>query len=199
MAARLAAVEEFLNSAANYEKGRGKSTLAGFLEEIALGGRDEADEKEAQLDRDAIVLMTLHSAKGLEFREVYLVGMEEGLLPHRRSIEVEGPAIEEERRLCYVGLTRAQRRLTLTLAMQRMKWGKARATIPSRFVHEVLGLTEEPAAKAGLEESRRQMGPKTARVDDESATSSGKSRGKGRGSRGNRRGDAKPGVNRRRR
>ena len=83
-------------------------------------GDDFDNEKDNQLKRNAIVLMTLHSAKGLEFPYVHMVGMEEGILPHRRSVEVDGPAIEEERRLCYVGITRAQERLTLSMSLTRM-------------------------------------------------------------------------------
>ncbi len=104
-----------------------KPSLSGFLDEIAVGDRDTDRDKESQLSRNAIVLMTLHSAKGLEFPHVYMVGMEEGLLPHHRAVAAEGDAIEEERRLCYVGITRAQDRLTLSLALTRMKWGKAAA------------------------------------------------------------------------
>jgi DNA helicase-2/ATP-dependent DNA helicase PcrA len=91
-----------------------------------------------------VALMTLHSAKGLEFPEVYLVGMEEGILPHRRSIEADGDAIDEERRLCYVGVTRAQDRLTLSLSLSRNKWGKPRDSDPSRFLFELTGQAENP-------------------------------------------------------
>ena len=120
---------------------------------MALVGRDEEQDKESQLAKNAIVLMTLHSAKGLEFRQVYLVGMEEGILPHHRSIDAEGTAIDEERRLCYVGVTRAQDRLTLTLALNRNKWGKCRPTTPSRFLFELLGKADNPQQR--VEQARR--------------------------------------------
>ncbi len=129
--ARWAAVEEVVNSLGSYEKRTRRPTLAGFLDDVALGDRDGDQDKDAQLQRNAVALMTLHSAKGLEFPQVYLVGMEEGLLPHRRSVEAEGAAIDEERRLCYVGVTRAQERLTISMALQRMKWGKPRETCPA--------------------------------------------------------------------
>jgi len=113
-----------------------------------LGNRD-TDEKEDQLRSNAIALMTYHSAKGLEFPYVYMAGMEEGILPHRRSVEAaEGDAIDEERRLCYVGVTRAQDQLTLSFALSRRKWGKSRDTIPSRFLYEMTGQAENAKRKA---------------------------------------------------
>jgi DNA helicase-2/ATP-dependent DNA helicase PcrA len=118
--------------------------MSGFLQDIALTTSDQDRDKESKLERDATVLMTLHAAKGLEFNEVYMVGMEEGTLPHARSIAGDESAIDEERRLCYVGVTRARRRLTLTLALSRQKWGKPRPTIPSRFLYEITGQTKNP-------------------------------------------------------
>ena len=97
-------------------------------------------------ERSRVTLMSLHSAKGLEFPQVYMVGLEEGLLPHRHSMDLEGGAIEEERRLCYVGMTRAQERLTLTMARTRRKWGKPRETIPSRFLFELIGQADRAHA-----------------------------------------------------
>jgi len=141
---RWAAVEELVNAAGTYCRRSGKATLSGFLQETAVAGPEDQDEKDSQLKRNAVALMTLHSAKGLEFKEVYMVGMEEGLLPHRRSIDAAGSSIDEERRLCYVGVTRARRRLTLTLALNRMKWGKARPTVPSRFLYELTGQADNP-------------------------------------------------------
>jgi DNA helicase-2/ATP-dependent DNA helicase PcrA len=137
--ARWSAVEEVINSVGAYQKRAKQPSLHGFLEEIALGQSNQEDDKESQLRRNAIALMTMHSAKGLEFPQVYMVGMEEGLLPHHRAVAAEGDAIDEERRLCYVGITRAQDRLTLSLALSRMKWGKARPTTPSRFLFEITG------------------------------------------------------------
>jgi DNA helicase-2/ATP-dependent DNA helicase PcrA len=137
--ARTAVIDQFLDSMREYLKRADEPSLAGFLEESALFGREEESDKEEQLESEGIRLMTLHSAKGLEFPHVYLVGLEEGLLPHQRSVEMEGDAIEEERRLAYVGVTRAMQTLTITRAAGRMKWGKRRPSLPSRFLHEMLG------------------------------------------------------------
>ncbi|RIK84020.1 MAG: AAA family ATPase [Planctomycetota bacterium] len=143
--ARWNSVEEVINSLASYEQKASKRrpTLQGFLDDLLLAEREDEDDKESQLSRNAIALMTLHSAKGLEFPEVYLVGMEEGLLPHHRSVALENEghdaAIDEERRLCYVGITRAQQRLTFSMALTRMKWGKPRDSTPSRFLFEITG------------------------------------------------------------
>ncbi len=146
--ARTASVEELVNAAANYAANAGEPALRGFLDDVALGNRDEADDKEKELERNAIALMTLHSAKGLEFPYVYMVGMEEGILPHKRTLEMPGDlAIDEERRLCYVGVTRAQDRLTLSLALSRRKWGKPRETVPSRFLFEMTGKADNRTAR----------------------------------------------------
>ena len=137
--ARWNTVEELINSAALYTERAENPSLLGFLEESTLADRDDyGDDKK---ERHALTLMTLHSAKGLEFPHVYLIGMEEGLLPHQRSI-LDGKSIEEERRLCYVGVTRAQDTLVLSFCRERMKWGKPRPSIPSRFLMEMRGETE---------------------------------------------------------
>jgi DNA helicase-2/ATP-dependent DNA helicase PcrA len=142
-------VQELVNALAAFEKRSTKPTLRAFLDDVTLNERDEAADKEAKLDRNAIALLTLHAAKGLEFPHVYLVGLEEGLLPHQKSIDAEKDghpqAIDEERRLCYVGVTRARDRLTMTLALSRMKWGKSRPSEPSRFLYEMTGQTARPA------------------------------------------------------
>ncbi len=105
--------------------------LSGFLQEISL----YSDQDAIRGERSLVTLMTLHNAKGLEFRAVYLIGMEEGIFPHSRSIEEQG--IEEERRLCYVGMTRAQERLTLHHASSRMLYGGRDHNLPSRFLDEL--------------------------------------------------------------
>jgi DNA helicase II / ATP-dependent DNA helicase PcrA len=139
--ARWVNVEQVINGLAAYEESTKNATLADFLRELAMNSRDADGDKENRLQREAVALMTLHSAKGLEFPNVYLVGMEEGILPHHRSLEEDG-AIDEERRLCYVGITRAQEHLTFSLALTRRKWGKPRDTKPSRFLFELSGLAE---------------------------------------------------------
>ncbi len=149
--ARMAAVEEVVNAAASYEAQRrpereSTSRITDFLDDLLVSGRDESRDKEKDLSRNAVALMTLHSAKGLEFPRVYLVGMEEGILPHKRSLDAGESAIAEERRLCYVGVTRAQEELSLSLALTRRKWGKPRDSHPSRFLYEMTGKADNPNA-----------------------------------------------------
>ena len=169
--ARWNSVEAFLNSIALYTQRNEDASLIGFLEETALAGRE--NEKDDDRHPHAITLMTLHSAKGLEFPHVYLVGMEEGLLPHARSI-VEGRGIDEERRLCYVGVTRAQTMLTLSFAKGRVKWGKARPSIPSRFLMEMRGDTERARRAAAAAEALFGRGELAGDGDDDAAESASK-------------------------
>ena len=173
--ARWQAVGELLNAVDQYESRTRKPTLRGFLDTTILAGQEEDRDKDKQLRRNAIVLMTLHSAKGLEFPEVYMVGMEEGLLPHRRSVVLERDTgsiapIEEERRLCYVGITRAQERLTLSLALTRRKWGQARPGDPSLFLFELTGKAQHPAPRGNAGQ-----GPSTRRPQRPQQPGSGKS------------------------
>ncbi|HEX4132446.1 MAG TPA: UvrD-helicase domain-containing protein [Pirellulales bacterium] len=151
--ARWNSVEEVINALGQYQQRAKQPTLKGFLDEIALGNRDEENDKESKLARNAIVLMTLHAAKGLEFPHVYMIGMEEGLLPHHRSVAADDTAIDEERRLCYVGITRARDRLTMSLALSRHKWGKPRPTQPSRFLFELHGNADSPQAVAARKQA----------------------------------------------
>jgi DNA helicase II / ATP-dependent DNA helicase PcrA len=146
--ARWQSVEDVVNALGAYEQTAKQPSLGDFIDEVALGQQDMGDDKEKQLARNAVALMTLHSAKGLEFPHVYMVGLEEGILPHHRSLKENGDDVDEERRLCYVGITRAQERLTLSLSLTRMKWGKPRDSIPSRFLYEIMGQAEKaPGAK----------------------------------------------------
>ena len=140
--ARWSSVEQVINAIADYEATSHKPGMTDFLDRVLVGDQEVDDEKEKQLQKNAIALMTIHSAKGLEFPEVYMVGMEEGILPHHRSLENDEAGVEEERRLCYVAVTRAEERLTLSLALSRMKWGKPHATLPSRFLYELTGQAE---------------------------------------------------------
>jgi len=138
-------VGEVVNAAAEYIAETENPTLGEFLDQTSLAGSDFSSTGKTEATQNAVMLMTYHAAKGLEFPEVYMVGMEEGTLPHHRSVSAEDEtAVDEERRLCYVGVTRAQRRLTLALALQRMKWGKLRPTVPSRFLYELTGQTSNP-------------------------------------------------------
>lgn len=143
-AARLTMVEQMVSSMSAYCNETQSPSLIEFIDQLAIGDRQIDDEKEKQLSRNAIALMTLHSAKGLEFPEVFMIGLEEGILPHHRSLEDNESNVDEERRLCYVGITRAQERLTLSMSLTRMKWGKPRNTFPSRFLYEMTGQADHP-------------------------------------------------------
>ena len=128
---RLENLMEFKSITASYEERTGSVNLGDFLEEISLVA-DSANHTE---DGNVVTLMTLHSAKGLEFPIVFMVGMEEGIFPHNMSIMEDN--IEEERRLCYVGITRAKEKLYLTNAKRRMLYGKDQMNVPSRFITEI--------------------------------------------------------------
>ena len=133
--ARLENLDEFISKAVSYETAEEHPTLSGFLEEVALvADIDSLDESD-----NRVLLMTLHSAKGLEFPYVFLAGMEDGLFPSYMSIAADNPTeeIEEERRLCYVGITRAMKELTLTCARVRMIRGENQYNNVSRFVREI--------------------------------------------------------------
>ncbi len=129
---RLENVRELLSSIQTYLDGAQEPSLAGFLDEIAL----YTDLDNHDPDEDCVVMMTMHSAKGLEFPVVFVVGVEEGIFPGIRAIG-EAEEMEEERRLCYVAMTRAKEKLCLTCASQRMLFGRTTSNRPSRFVGEI--------------------------------------------------------------
>ena len=129
---RLENLDEFISLTVEFEQNSDDKSLAAFLETVAL----VADVDNYETEADAVVLMTLHSAKGLEFPVVFLVGLEEGLFPHSRSL-LETNELEEERRLCYVGITRARQRLYITHANMRTVYGSTSVAVPSRFLLEL--------------------------------------------------------------
>lgn len=144
--ARIENIEELQSKVVTYEEQEEHPTLSGFLEEVAL----VADIDSLEEDSDHVVLMTLHSAKGLEFPRVYLAGMEDGLFPSYMSITSDNAIeeLEEERRLAYVGITRAMRSLTITYANQRIVRGETQYNKMSRFVKEIPSHVLEYAGKA---------------------------------------------------
>jgi superfamily I DNA/RNA helicase len=171
---RWAAVEDLLRSVERWQSASPGGSFNDFLEAMALDGAPEDGEREAAR---GLLLMTLHGAKGLEFPHVFLAGVEEEVLPHRRAVEEGDRAVEEERRLLYVGITRAQRTLTLTRAARRRAHGVEREALPSRFLLAAIAerLVEEgaynPHAEATeedvagfLEDYRRSRGEKKERA-----------------------------------
>ena len=130
--ARVENLDEFLNVVIEFEQENADNSLQAFLENLAL----VTDLDSVEENQDNVLLMTLHTAKGLEFPVVFMVGMEDGLFPSNRSIG-EPAELEEERRLCYVGITRAKQHLYLTFAKSRKVYGSTSYTIPSRFLEEI--------------------------------------------------------------
>lgn len=163
-------LEELINKAADYEATAEEPSLNGFLEEVALVAEiDNLDDEEERL-----TLMTLHGAKGLEFTKVYLAGMEDGLFPGSMAVNSEDPDdLEEERRLFYVGVTRAKRELTLTCAKLRMVNGENRYCRRSRFVDEI------PSDMLKDEQEKRSLGDHSGRSSFGSVPSRGGSAGFG--------------------
>lgn len=166
--ARIENIDELISKAAAYEEAEEAPTLSGFLEEVAL----VADIDSLEDGSDYVVLMTLHSAKGLEFPNVYLAGLEDGLFPGYMAITADDPMeLEEERRLCYVGITRAMTDLTITCAKQRMIRGDTQYNKISRFVEEIPGnlLTraakQKPAVKSQSEASIQSFGRAGAKLN----------------------------------
>ncbi len=141
-----------------------KNPLGGYINELALRGSDYDDGNANKLKQNAVGLLTLHAAKGLEFPSVHLVGLEEGLLPHHRSladaIETGDGPIEEERRLCYVGITRAEQQLTISFCKGRRQRNKVKPCKPSRFLSEMLGkpidVSQEDKGRASPSRSQKQ-------------------------------------------
>ena len=158
---RIENLEELVGSAQEYRARVEEPTLSGFLEEVQL----QSDQDTLAADTPQVTLMTIHNAKGLEYRVVFLIGMEEGIFPHARSIEDN--EVEEERRLAYVGMTRAMERLTLTHATARSLYGRREFNLPSRFLDELpASVARErlrPASWSGYAQSSRQITPREER------------------------------------
>jgi len=161
---RIENLEELVGVAREYDAGGEERSLSGFLQEISLYSDQDALRNDEEGDGGQVTLMTLHNAKGLEFRAVFMIGVEEGIFPHARSIEEN--SLEEERRLAYVGMTRAKERLVLTHALRRNLYGRSDANLPSRFLDELptIGVERErlrPTSWSDYGSHVREVAPRT--------------------------------------
>lgn len=167
---RLENIEEFLSVTTEYEKNNDDKSLVGFLTELALDSDINRDE-ENDLNADAVTLMTLHSAKGLEFPVVFLIGLEEGIFPHVRALD-DLDEMEEERRLAYVGITRAEKILYLTNAKMRTLFGRSSMNPASRFIKEIPEeLIEDTTPKLEDFSSRKKVNYSSGKTKEHSSYS----------------------------
>ncbi|MEK5257098.1 DNA helicase PcrA [Paenibacillus sp. FSL F4-0125] len=143
---RLENIDEFLSVTMEFEKNNEDKSLVSFLTDLALIADIDSVNDDEEDRSDAVVLMTMHSAKGLEFPTVFIVGMEEGVFPHSRAFQ-DNDELEEERRLAYVGITRAEKQLFLSCARMRTLFGRTTANQPSRFIEEIPEELKEDTAK----------------------------------------------------
>ena len=150
---RIENLQELVGVAREYRQQAQEPALAGFLQDISL----VSDQDTIRDERGVVTLMTLHNAKGLEFRSVFMIGMEEGVFPHIRAIEEQG--VEEERRLCYVGMTRAMERLTLTHTTARSLYGRRNYNLASRFLDELPQEVERERLRPASWSSYGQLAP----------------------------------------
>uniref|UniRef100_UPI00054D3339 DNA helicase PcrA n=1 Tax=Halalkalibacter wakoensis TaxID=127891 RepID=UPI00054D3339 len=178
---RLENIDEFITVTNEFEKQNEDKSLVAFLTDLALvADIDKLDEEKEGKPKDAITLMTLHSAKGLEFPLVFLIGMEEGIFPHSRSL-FEEEEMQEERRLAYVGITRAEKQLYLTNARLRTMYGRTNTNPPSRFIAEIPvecleTLNEEKQAPNWMKTSSKSAAPvqkRTRTIDRPTTVSTG--------------------------
>ena len=151
-------LQELRTVAAHYDDFPPELRLTAFLEEVAL----VSDQDQLAEEADRVTLLTLHTAKGLEFPVVFIVGLEENILPHSRSLE-DPDQMEEERRLMYVGVTRAKDRLYLVRAFRRMIWGRSEVYEPSRFLRDVKAAGVGVAGERGRRRERRSRGAEERR------------------------------------
>ena len=154
---RLENLEEFKSITKNFEENNGVISLEEFLLEISL----VSDMEEHKNNNDVVTLMTIHSAKGLEFDHVFIIGLEEGLFPHSNCLD-SPDEIEEERRLCYVAVTRAKKTLTLVNARRRMLYGNTNSNPPSRFISEISDEYLDKDVKEEVKFNKEEMIDKTA-------------------------------------
>lgn len=152
---RLENIEEFLSVTKNFEKTNEDKSLVSFLTDLALISDIDQADKEEEGSQDSVMLMTLHSAKGLEFPVVFLMGLEEGVFPHSRSL-MDDEEMEEERRLAYVGITRAENELFLTNARMRTLFGRTQMNPVSRFIGEIPDELIENLAEEFAKQTQRQ-------------------------------------------
>ncbi|PTX48893.1 DNA helicase-2/ATP-dependent DNA helicase PcrA [Melghirimyces profundicolus] len=152
-ASRLENIDEFLSVTREFEEKNEDKSLVSFLTELALISDVDTLEDGDGEGEDAVTLMTLHSAKGLEFPQVFLTGLEDGIFPHNRTLD-DPEELEEERRLAYVGITRAQKKLYLTRARTRMLFGQTQANPPSTFLREIPEQLVEPVMKTSVTQKK---------------------------------------------